>query len=429
MKTTKIVGALCALALGIGSMGVAHGAPSCREKITRATVVPCALEASLATQSERLGLAAVEGRRRSAATVLPSNPTLSVAGGIPADPSTTERSPLWSAYLSQELEIAGQRGARLGIVGAERRAQEARVLAAQRHAASDALAAYFDALASAEYLQIASRLTPLAAALREVGRGRAEVGLGSNVDATLAEGAAIRLGQAQIEAEQQVATSSAVLSALLGFNPSDTRPLIDGDLTPLDVSSAGREVLVENAIAHRADLAVAMAERESQERRVKLFERLRIPNPTVSVFARRDWIGERSIGIGLSFPIPLPSPLGRTYTGEIDEAESLTRRADVQAAQLRRTIRLQVIRGVETVSARRRQVALYTPDQLRRSEAALGALAEELVAKRLPIREALIAQQGLLETLSGYIEARRALCLASVELARVAAVELERGIQ
>jgi cobalt-zinc-cadmium efflux system outer membrane protein len=72
---------------------------------------------------------------------------------------------------------------------------------------------------------------------------------------------------------------------------------------------------------------------------------------------------------------------------------------------------------------------LYSPDHLRKSEAALSALAEELVAKRLPIREALIAQQGLLETIFGHIEARRALCLASVELARVAGVEIERGVR
>jgi cobalt-zinc-cadmium efflux system outer membrane protein len=430
MKTTKVlVGAACALTFGFGFTKAAHAAPSCKEVVTRATVVACALEASLASQSERLGLAAVEGRRRSAAIVLPSNPVVSVTGGLPVDASTTERTPLWSAALSQEVEIAGQRGARLGVVGAERRAQEGRILATQHQAAADALAAYFDALASAEHLRLANRLTPLASALKEVGRGRAEVGLGSNVDAVLAESAAIRLGQAQIEAEQQTAITSATLSALLGFNPNEMRPPIEGELTPIEVSSAAREALVENAIARRADLVVLTAERESQERRIKLFERLRIPNPTVSVFARRDWIGERSVGLGLSFPIPLPSPLGRTHAGEIAEAESLTRRAEVKSEQLRRTIRLEVIRASEAVSARERQVALYTPDHLRKSEAALGALAEELVAKRLPIREALIAQQGLLETLFGHIEARRALCLASVELARVAGVEIERGVR
>ena len=430
MKTIPMLAcAACAFAIAFGSTKGARSAPSCSEKITRASVVPCALEASLALQSERLGLAAAEGRHRSAAVLLPSNPALSVTGGLPIEPSATERTLMWSASLAQELEIGGQRAARIGVAGAEQRAQQGRIVVAQRQAAADALAAYFEVVASAENLRIISRLAPVGNALREVGRARADVGVGSSVDAVLAEGAAIRLGQAQIAAEQHAAIALAALSTLLGLNPIEARPLVEGDLTPLDVATVGREILIEGALARRADVAVLMAERESQEQRVNLFERLRIPNPTLSVFARRDWIGERVAGVGLSFPIPLPSPVGRTYAGEIAEAEALSKRAETQAQQLRRMIRLEVIRAAELVSARERQVALYTSEQLRRSDAALSALAEELVAKRLPIRDALIAQQGLIETLSGSVEARRAHCLASVELARVAGIELERGVR
>lgn len=430
MKTIHMLArAACAFAIAFGSTKGARSSPSCGEKITRASVVPCALEASLALQSERLGLSAADGRRRAAAVLLPSNPALSVTGGLPIEPSATERTPMWSASLSQELEIAGQRAARIGVASADGRAQHGRVVVAQRQAVADALAAYFDVLASAENLRITSRLVPVANALKEVGRARAEVGVGSSVDAVLAEGAAIRLAQAQIAAEQQALIASAALSTLLGFNPVEVLPLVEGDLTPLDVAALDRKVLIEGALARRADIVVLTAERDSQEQRIKLFERLRIPNPTLSVFARRDWIGERVAGVGLSFPIPLPGPLGRTYAGEIAEAKALTKRAETQTEQLRRMIRLEVIRAAELVSARERQVALYTPEQLRRSEAALGALAEELVAKRLPIRDALIAQQGLIETLLGYVEARRAFCIASVDLARVAGVELERGVR
>ena len=430
MKTTKLlVGATYALALAVSSADAAYAASSCSERVTRATVVPCALEASLASQVERFGLTAIEGRRQSAGVLLPANPALSVTGGLPIDPSATERTPLWSAAISQELEVAGQRGARLGVVDAERRAQQARLVIAQRQAAADALGAYFEALASAEFLRLAKRLTPLGKVLGELGRARAAIGVGSDVDATIAEAAAIRFAQVQLTAEQQVATASITLAALLGFNPAVARPAVEGDLTPLDVSAPETAILVENAVAHRADLIVLTAERQSQEQRIKLFERLRIPNPTLSVFARRDWIGERVIGIGLAFPIPLPSPIGRTYSGEIAEAESRMRQAEIQGEQLRRMIRVEVLRAVESVAARTRQVELYTSDQLRRSEAAITALGEELVAKRLPIREALIAQQALIDTLSGYVEAKRALCLASVELARVAGLELERGVR
>ena len=78
----------------------------------------------------------------------------------------------------------------------------------------------------------------------------------------LLERPAIRLAQARIAAEQQVATTSATLATLLGLNPAVARPTAEGELTPLDTSSASRESLVENAVARRADLGVLADERQ-----------------------------------------------------------------------------------------------------------------------------------------------------------------------
>jgi len=427
--TTRIVTAACALTLGVGTATNALSTPSCSEQITRATVIPCAIEASLGARSEQLGLVALDGRRRSAAVVLPSNPTLTLTAGLPFDPSTTERTPLWSAALSQEVEIAGQRGARLDVVAAEQRAQRARLTVAQRQTAADALFAYFDAIASREDLNVAERLMKLANALKTVASARAQVGVGSDLDARLAEAAAIRLARTRIAAEQRVATTSASLTTLLGLNPVLERPQIDGELIPLATADLPAAVLVETALTRRADIAVLAAERQAQEQRIKVFERLRIPNPTFSAFARRDWIGERVVGLGISFPIPLPAPVGRTYAGEIAEATAFVQRAETQIEAGHRAIRLEVVKAAEVVYARKRQLELYTPEQIQKTGSAVDAIADELIAKRLPVREALIAQQALIEVLSGHVEAQRALCFATVELARVAGIELERGAQ
>ena len=430
MRATKVVAsAFCAIAFWLWCPRTAACATACSEKVTRGTIVACALEASLAARAEQLGVSALEGRRRTSSVLLPSNPTLAVSGGLPADPSATERSLLWSAALSQEFEVAGQRGARLGVVDAEARAQNRRVVAVRRQSVADALAAYYDALASVEYVRVTRKLTTLATALKEVARARAEVGVGSNVDALLADAAAIRIEQAQIGAAQQAAIAAATLATLLGFDPVAVRPEVDGDLEPLGLGDATAASLVATATANRADLTILTAEREAQEARIKLLERQRIPNPTLSVYARRDWIGERTVGLGLSFPIPLPAPVGRTYAGEIAETTALSGRAAIDATRLQRAIRLDVVNAVELVTARKRQLDLYTADQLTRAGRTLDVIAEELSAKRLPVREAVISQQALIELLSGHVEAKRALCRASVELARAAGIELERGIQ
>jgi len=402
--------------------------PGCAT-VNRANVVRCALAANLTSRSERLGLESFEGRRRAAGILLPSNPSVTLAGGYTIDPSlqAADREVLWGATLSQEIEIAGQRGKRLDLVSAEQRAQKARVGLAERDAASAALIGYFDALAAREESRLAARLGALAAALKNVARARAQAGVAADVDARLAESAAARLAQAQMTAEQRVGITTATLATILGLDPLQTRPRFEGDLLPLAVVDTPPATLVEAALARRAEVTVSVAEKEAYERRAALSERLRVPNPTISLFVRNDWIGERSAGIGVGFPIPFPAPVGRTYSGEIAEATSLARRAETDAERLRRTVRLEVVTALEVVASRRRQRDLYPAEQVRQTEDTLRSIAEEIEAQRLPVREALVTQQGLIDFLFASVETRRALCIASVELARAAGLPLERG--
>ena len=184
---------------------------------------------------------------------------------------------------------------------------------------------------------------------------------------------------------------------------------------------------MRSAVAQRADVVVAEAERRQHERRAEVFRRNRIPNLTISLFAQNDRINERILGAGLAFPIPLPAPVGHTYAGEIAESEALAQRAGFEVERLRRIVRLEVITAFEAVASRKREIALFSAERLRRAEEAIASIAGELEAHRLPLRDALIMQQGLVELLQAHVEARRLLCLASVELARVSGLPLERG--
>ena len=58
-----------------------------------------------------------------------------------------------------------------------------------------------------------------------------------------------------------------------------------------------------------------------------------------------------------------------------------------------------------------------------------AALAQEIEAGRLTVRDAVVAQQALIELLSASVAARRALCIASVDLAKALGVSLEGGTQ
>lgn len=396
--------------------------------VSRTNIVACALSQSLELRAERQGLQVVEGRRISASTVLPSNPSLALSIGQPAGYALAAGNVTWSAALAQEVEVAGQRGDRLGVVTAQRAAQERRLVAKAREVSSEALSAYFDALAAAEEVTVAKRLETLAEALTLYARARAESGLLAPVDASVAAAEAARLTQIQIGAELRFNDAQAKLTSLFGRDPL-LGVQVTGELEPLEVIHASREALSRSAVSERADLQVARAEGEVEARRAELLRSLRVPNPTFSVFVRRDWIGERVAGLGLSFPIPFPSPIGRTNAGEIHEARAAAQKAGMEVEALRRSVRLEVANAVQRVGARRRQRLLFSDESVEQALQSIAAIGEELRARKLPIREALLLEPSLVEFVLQSIEARRQLCLASVQLARAAGLPLERGVK
>lgn len=405
-----------------------HAQESCAT-IGRENVVRCALAASMAVRAEEHGLQASEGRRTAASTVLPSNPTLSLSAGNPTDFPINQRDFLWSATLSQEIEIAGQRSARLGVAEAEQRGQQSRVLAARRDVAAAALVAYFDQLAALEEKRLAERLLLMSRALRVYSSARSEIGLAAPVEAQVAESASIRLAQAGLAAERRVAATSATLTTLVGLDPSVARVQTEGTLTPIEIRDQSVQALVTSAVARRPEIARAVAERQLQEERAKVFRRARFPNPTVSIFARHDWVEESAVGLGISFPIPLPSPIGHTNAGEIEEANALAERAETDAERFRRDAKLEIVNAVAAYASRKQELALFDPTALRKVEDALDNVAHEIEAQRLPLRDALFTQQSLIDLLFAHIEAQRQLCLASIELARSASLPLDRSGQ
>jgi len=417
-------------AAAFAAMGVAAPANALAcHPVTRANVVPCALSQSIESHSEREGLAAVNARVRAAKTVLPSNPTLSVNGGVPIGYALSANTLTWGVSVAQEVEIGGQRGRRMELAGAEHSAQSRRVVATQRAIAHAALIAYFDALAARERGALSARLGGLAHALDVYARSRLEVGLMSAVETSVARAEAVRLSQLALEAELRLKEALAMLTSTLGQDPAVALVEIDGELEPLVLVDLPIERLVTGAIAERADAQVSTAENEVLRRRAALLRATRVPNPTFSVYYRKDWFEERVAGIGLSLPLPLPSPVGRTFAAEIAEAEALARRAVLDTQKLRRDVRLEVMNAKLTWDTRRSEQALFTPESIRQASDGIDAIGDALRTQKIAIRDALLSEQTLVELLLGNIEARRELCLASVELAYAAGAAMERGVQ
>lgn len=395
-------------------------AAACTGALTRDSVVDCSLAGHPGVRVAELEREAAAGRKLGARTLLPSNPQVEI--------TAAHRNALWSGgrdrdtnvygRLSQELEIGGQRRKRMAVADAQIAQADRRIDLIRRDLAAAALTAYYELLAAQEQRAMIGRIARSTETLIELARTSETAGLGSGLTADVAATAGVRVQRQQVEADRRIATARAALAGLLGRDPVGAAVDVQGDLSPLPISD-DLAALVAAALVGRAEIELAKAERETLLRQVEMYRRLRVPNPSVVLYAQRDGFNERVLGGGLAFPIVLPSPLGRTYAGEIAEHRALARRAEAEIARFQRLVRTEVSVGYQDFKARQAELALFEPDRLQRAEGHLAALGEEMVAGRISIREAVVLQQSFLEYLGAHIEARRALALASVELARV----------
>jgi outer membrane protein, heavy metal efflux system len=406
----------------------AHALPpddaSC-SRLSRSNLARCVLSATLVVKSEAEEMEAARGRQTASSALLPSNPVLALSAARRSSGSSTATN--WYATLQQELEIAGQRGARRDAAAASSLAQSQRVALARRNAAAQAWLAFFEVLAATEARNLASRWLQVTERVSAIARARADQGVSAPIDADVAAATAVAALTSKLGAEQRLTQNESALASMLGLDPLAASVTVEGDLRPLDGVSEALATHSAASIASRPEVLAANATARAQEHRAEAFRRSRIPNPTLSVFAQNDGFDERVFGAGIALPIPLPGNVGHTYIGEIAEAEALARKARADRAQFERDIRLDLANAVHVFETTTRAVEAFSKEQLARADESLESLAGEVEAGRLAVRDAVLSQQVLIDFLRGDVEARRAWCIASIELARSLGVALEGG--
>jgi len=397
---------------------IARGEVPCAH-VSRENLAPCVRSGSFGLAIAHEDLDAARGRRDAAAPWLPSNPGLAATLGRREPAAGQPAAANWNVTVSQELEVAGQRGARVQAGDAGVVASARRVEVQGRDVLAAAWAAYFGALAARDEAALAAELVTSAEAFVEVAEARADKGLASPVDAAIARAGAVRLLRERLAAERADARSRADLGAVLG---STAVPTVAGDLAPL----VGADEAAARA-SPRAEVRALEAEAISNAARAVALRRQRVPNPTLSVFAANEEFNTRVVGAGIAIPLPLPHPVGRTYAGEIEEAEALARRARLEAERVRRDVSRELATARQAYASRKEELDAFPRARVDQSRALVRATAEEVTAGRLSIRDAVVAQQSLLEFLRAYVETRLELCRASVELVRVSGLPLDGG--
>lgn len=236
-----------------------------------------------------------------AARVSPYNPE----AGFTIGPSTNDDTTLTSYQVgvSQTIELGGKRGLRTRSASRRVEAAEARLVRAQAVAAAAVRRDYFLAALARTRVTAAIEGDAVAAILRDAARERLQLGAGTQLELNVAAAAAAQARRTRLAAERELQSALLRFGSSIGVSPADT--LIPSDVIPrAALPNQPEDELVRTALAGRADLAAARAEREAAESDVRLARSFAWPDPTLGVSAGRaeDF---RVVEFGLSLPLPL----------------------------------------------------------------------------------------------------------------------------
>lgn len=382
----------------------------CRRLDSPGAAARCAVDRSPALAIADADVEIARAHRDGAKVLLPSNPTVDLLVARRKGP--TDRDVNVYGTLRQEVEIAGQRRLRMRVADAEIDASRADAAAVRRTLAAEAMLAYYDAVAAQRLEAEIGKVVEVARALETLARERVEAGAAAGLELELTRAARVVAARRWIDARRRATVARAALASLVA---SDAGVEVDGELRPLDTAAAGP----------RPELEGSAARIRAWERRTAVIRRDRVPEASFVATVQRDGFGEFVAGGGISLGIPLPSPLGRTARAEITAARAEARRARGERERVRRSIDLEAASATAELATSRETLALYEPAITQSARETLDALAAALAAGQLELRDALLAQQSLLELLAGQLEAEHRVCIAAVELAHANGADLE----
>lgn len=344
--------------------------------------------ASPAVRAREAQLAAAEGSRREAASLLFNNPELSVerTRRRAATPDGNARE--WGMGIAQPIEIGGQQARRREAAAASLQALRAEIEDARRQARAEASLRFHAVLAAQRRVRLEQRSVELFDGTAQAVAKRRSAGEDTRLDANVALIEAERARNALAVSLEHLQDAKAELATALQLPPSAV-PGVVGDLgvpngAPLPY---GLDQLLASAQALPRQRALAARE-DAARARMGVERASRYPDVTVGLNVGREGPAdgrERVTTLTLSVPLPL----FKRNDAAIGQAVSDATQAEIERAAATRDGQAQVRRLWSRLDSQRERVA-----RLQRAMVATSADNQQLAAKS---RQA--GQIGLLDQL------------------------------
>ena len=375
--------------------------------MTLSDAVETALKNNPEIQAVRLEEGAAQGRLDQAGLLLRSNPV--IEGSLSRKdtlPEGGEKAKNYEVRLSQEFELAGQRGLRIDAArnGREKALQDIRdrervLIAAVKDAFARALAAKRKVELSEEAVKLQEELVASAAV-------KFQTGDISALEQNLAD---VELGKARRDrmlAERERREAMLGLQGLLGVKLSSSFS-IEGEL-PSEAPVISDKNTTQEAVAlQRPDVQSAAAEVQQAKAAMKLAGREAIPSVTVSGFYNED---DRlnEAGVMLSFPLPFFD----RKQADRKEAAAKAGQALIKQASLERSIDRELEEAHANLVAAVDELSLFKKDFLGKTMENLSLMNLAFKEGKFGFFEVRLAQKDTIEAQFAYLESQVRLQLA-----------------
>jgi cobalt-zinc-cadmium efflux system outer membrane protein len=254
------------------------------------------------------------------------------------------------AGISETIELGGKRGRRVAVARANLAQAAATLEDFFRTLRANAAVAWVDALTKRREAEEKRRSTEALDELVTANRKRLEVGDIGEIDVTQSRVDALQSRADYLAAESDARVAAVTLEQLLGRQRPAGRLAPVGDLDG-PVHGFDQEVLIEQALRSRPDVAAARQALASAQASVEVARALAVPDLSVG-FTYQD--NERSTNviapapafssIGLSVSVALP--VFNRYRGELAAAKATAAQSATQLAAAELKVRIDVLQAL-----------------------------------------------------------------------------------